>query len=246
MSLFIRLPIALNNPTLPKIDPKDIEDFSKFESRSYGHWIFDTGNDEGFTAPLTNKVLSKQGADPEFSASHLTLPLANGDALVTDYLDKADAVDTVSFVFKLDAFSGVQVLNGTLSSADGGGLFISSGNLWQNYRGAVTSQEVKPSLQTDTWYFVAIARDFSGAQNDLRILVGGENVYTAPHSGAYSVPTGPVTNLAFGNANYAASTTSKIDLLGANLVDHAMTNEEMAALYSRRKTYFANKGIPVV
>lgn len=248
-SLFTRLPISVTNAALGQISPSDIEDLSAFESLAYGHWVFDKGDSSAYTDPLRGKVLTEQGAAVTFDgATNANVSGIVGNALLTDKGETAAVRDTVAMVAKFPVLSGLRIPFGTLDNppvAEGGAPFLSGADLFNTYRGISLSETVKTGLLADTWYFIAVTRNFNGA-TDLRFLVGGDAVFTsAAGAGSTYIPAA-TDKIALGNARYTVTPTDTFDVAEFMVFDFTMTNVELSALYNRRKAVMAARGITVV
>lgn len=247
-SLFTRLPISVTNAALGQISPSDIEDLSAFESLAYGHWVFDKGDSSAYTDPLRGKVLTEQGAAVTFDgATNANVSWVAGNALLTDKGETAAVRDTVAMVAKFPVLSGVRIPFGTLATtpAEGGSLFLIGSDVYTTYRGITSSESVRSGLLADTWYFVAVTRNFNGA-TDLRVLIGGDAVFTsAAGAGSTYIPAA-TDKIALGNARYTVTPTDTFDVAEFMVFDFTMTNAELSALYNRRKAVMAARGITVV
>jgi len=252
MSLFTILNTINTNAALPSISPSDVSSLSELEYEAYGHWMFDQGDSSGLTSKINSKALSLQDAAPTYNEYFLTIASAVGDALLTDIADSADAVDTVSCVFRVPGLSQANPLVGTLStsaSGDGGGVYVSTatGIIIANYRGTSIDGGVDEGLSPDNtivadkWYFMAVSRDFASATKTVIGMLGGESAITLTGSGAYS----PLGNIALGNAYFTdlgfASDFAELVVFK----DKALTATEMQSLYVRAKDRMALRGIVV-
>lgn len=249
MPFFTRLPINTNNPALGVIPAGDIEDLSAYESNAYGHWIFDKGDSSNYVAPLQQQFLTVQGTAPTVGTNYLRVPMSNGNAILTNKNEGASPVDTIAMVFRASVFPSLGIFAGTLNDgtdgAGGGGPFFSTNKIWQNYRGAITSTEVYTGLNTDTWYFLAVSRDFAGA-SALDMLLGGQSLFTGTNAGTYQTIGNGTDLIGFGNANYASTTSATVDVAEFMLFDYKLTGSELQDLYTRRKSKLAQKGIAVI
>lgn len=243
--LFTRLPFAVSSGSLPVIPADDVESLVPYED-AYDHWIFDKGDATGLTGRINGKLLTLQANAPTYSAKHVSLPAAAGNALLTDRPDAVDSVDTVCAVVRLSVASGIQTPIGTLDAGSGGGPFFSGAaprRVFSSYRHGVASLEIaNPVADGGVWYFVSVSRNFAGAAKSLIHLIGGfAAVAAAP--GTYTPRAGG--NVAMGNAYYASAAVGTMDFGEFIYFDRALSAAELQAVYERSKERMTASGIVV-
>nr|WP_319948430.1 hypothetical protein [uncultured Shimia sp.] len=209
------------------------------------HWVFDQHGASGLIGRVASHPLTLQGAAPVYQQNYLTLPGLQGDALLSDTEDTSDIKDTLCLVFRKAAVAGISILGGTIDAVSGGAPFLSATQMFQTYRGALPSEPTGTVIEANQWYFLAVARDFSGPTKHLRLLLGGQPVVEVSGTGNY-VPAPSGRKIAIGNGYYDSAANSPTDYAEAILFkDHAMSAMELGALHAFSKARMANKGINV-
>lgn len=244
MNLFTRLPISVDDPTLPVLDFADVQYLVEYEPEAYGHWIFDKGDSSALASVSSDKVLTQQGASI-YSDKFLSMSNSAGNALVTDIADKANPADTYCMVVRNPNITTARMLLGIMAaeSGKGWGLFVGpSGTLHsRHYTGSDYDSTVPCAL--NAWMFVAIARNQPGST---RIhYVGGQAPVTQA-AGLYT-PTAADVPVRLGNGYYSSSTNSAaIDYAEFIAFDTALGIADLDVLYARTKARMAARGITVI
>lgn len=245
MNLFTRLPIVVNDPTLPVIPFADVQPLGDYEDEAYGHWIF--GGDAGasLASRVGNKTLTQQGAST-YSGNYLSMSNAAGNALVTDIADTANPTDTWCMVIRNAVFSTQRTLwgNEAAEASKGCGLRIGlpSGTL-QSRHNTGSNYDSGIDASATGWQFVALSRNQPGGS---RIhYVGGKAPVT--QAAAVYTPTVAGVPLRFGNGFYTSSTNpAAIDWAEAIVFPFALTAADLDVVYARSKARLAKRGITVL
>lgn len=242
MSLFAILPVTTGNIAAPVVPSIDVQYLDGFDSASYEHWMFDRGTSADLTGKNKAKVLTLQGAAPAYARSYLTIPGTSGQALLSDVVDAAGAVDTICAVVRRPSGSGSSILLGNFNGSAGTSLFLQSGNLLVSSQGLVNSGLIG-ALPNGAWNFIAVSRDFSGATKLLKAVVGA-TTYTT--SGAVTYLPNAAQNPGAGNPAFAGGATSNLDFAELRYYTTAKSLAEIAAIYADAKTRMALRGIAVL
>lgn len=219
----------------------DLRHFVGYEQSATAHWIFDQGAD-GLTDLVGEIDLILQDAAPTYSPNYLSVPVVDGDALQLPFDDTANAVDTLCMVFRT-SHPGVQMLMGNLSrEAFGGSPFLGvlPSKLFLTYRGVADSVDTNITIAAATWYFLSIARDFSGGTKRLRAFVGAQPGFQMTSGGTY-LPS--AENQGVANTSYTALNPGSIDV--AEMIyfgGRALNLADSAAVYARAKARQIAKG----
>lgn len=223
----------------------DLRYFVGYEQSATAHWIFDQGAD-GLTDLVGEIDLILQDAAPSYSANYLSVPVGDGDALQLPFEDTANAVDTLCMVFRT-SHASLQMLMGNLSrDAFGGSPFIGAppSTMFLTYRGVADSVDTDINIAASTWYFLSIARDFSGGTKRLRAFVGAQPGFQMTSGGTYAPST---DNQGVANTSYTLLGPGSIDVAEMIYFDgRALSLADSAAVYARAKARQTAKGNAVV
>lgn len=244
MNLFTRLPLSAPTGSLPVISPSDIDYFVDYEAQSYDHWVF--GSDASSLVGLNNGNALSPQSTPTYGSNYARIGTAVGNGLRTALEDSATSEDTVVAVVRVATLPGIQIPFGTLDTSTGGSLFFGDGNCSITYRGIFSSQPAGNAITANTWHFVAVSRDFRGTGKSIKSLVGGGSVVERASSATYS-PAPAGRKISAGNAYYGSGVaTGVMDLAEFIVFNRALSSAELLALYARRKTKLAARGVTVV
>lgn len=255
MSVFLKLPVVIPSPTafVPSgsIRPIGTDTLALLEVTATNHWVFNKGDSGNLTDDIASSVLTEQSTPAVHESNYLTIQTGNGKALQTSITDTADAVDTFFTVFRVGDLTDIAFVIGNLSvsPAVGGSFYVRNDeSLTFNYRGSVGAPDVSVPISAldfdpDEWVFAAVARDFNGTTETLRLTIGGD-VYTETATGVeYTPGTAPIS---LGNPAYGGGHANvPMDVAEFGYFDFALTADELTLLYLRRKAALAGLGITV-
>lgn len=246
--LFSRLPFSVPNASLPVIPPSDIEPLTHYESGADDHWVFG-GSAESLTGHVTGRQLSASGGAPAFFGSYLTIPGGTGQGLESGVTESSAQSDTICAVLRLVPGGATQGLFGGISDSTvnvGGAPFVSSAspNIYITYRGTtISSLNSQKTLPSGQWFFLALSRDFSSGVKIARMALGGDAPVTLTGSGEYRHLQSP-RSLSLGNPYFGANNAS-LDCAEFVMLPRAMGEDELIALYYRRRAFMATRGIAI-
>jgi hypothetical protein len=248
MSIFSILPVQTANAAASTIASADVDYLDDVDYDTYEHWLFDRGTSAGLTGQRSGYALTAQSAAPSYSRSYLEQSNLPSNGLVMGVADGASDVDTLTVIFKIPSTTtGTNFIFGNFTGGGGGCLFSSgsgaSRTIFMSYQGVVNSLNIG-SVNVNTWYFAAVARDFSGANKVLRRIIGGtaaaETTYPAVTYTAGAANQGP------GNCGGFAGTTGAIRYSEFRRYARQLTLAELATVYADAKARAALRGIIVV
>ncbi len=242
MNLFTILPVNTNDNSLPRLNPDDVQLFGSAEYGATGHWLFGGGASSLTGITASKSTLLEGSTSPVFSSNYVTL---NGypAGLTSPSADAVDATDTLCFVFKTPTSISSDIIcgNATLTSGDGG-FFVAtnaSKELYVTYRTSSTANLIGSGLVENTWYFVAISRDFSGSTRKITTKLSELSTALTTLSGSYTASS---TNIAIGNATYN-NAARPVDFAEFITFDTAYTSGGLEAVYARSKERMESRGI---
>ncbi len=253
MSLFTRLPISVNDPSLPIIPSGDIDTLGvSYELDSYDHWVFNTGDVGGLVGLNKQRALTPQASVAAYAATYLSLSTTMGNALLSDLDEVALGKYTLCTIVREPSPqpTGIKPLFGTVvASPAANNLTFLSGSgaarkVFASYSGFTSSLDTTAAIAGDVWYFVASSLDFKAdSSHTMKTLVGGTAPLEAAGIGAH-LASG--RKWALGNGWYATGAAGTYQYAEFILYDRALTTDELQAVYARSKARMALQGITVV
>lgn len=249
MTMMTILPISTSNLLAPIIQSNDINYLDNYDPGTLEHWIFDRGNISSITGRKNGKVLTPQVA-PVYNRSNLTISGALANAIISDYPDSSLAVDTFCMVFKCAAGTIGQSLilsNGTLSTT---GLYISvaGGGVSRTANLSFSGVGYIPNIgaiAAGQYYFIAVARNFSGTTKIVRYIVGGMPAFESIFFNmAYSPNL--ISNVGLGNTSMSGTDPNSISYSEFRIYPRCLSLIELNAVYVDAKKRAALRGISVV
>lgn len=250
-SMFTRLPFSVADSSLPVIPSSDISTYVDVEFGSYEHWSFGV-NASSLIGLNNQRSLTVQSVAPSYVSNYVSVSGDSGKGLLSPLGEVAGQVDTLAAIVRLQtSASGGLTPFGSLSpsaAAVGGAVYLTTGSSVLNatYRGTtISTVSTGRSLPTNTWLFLAVARNFSGTSKRLRVLVGGSTVFETTGSNAYAPIVSPNT-IALGNGYYSGSSGSVWNFAEFVMFNEELSATDLSALYTRAKARAAKKGITVV
>ncbi|AQS46554.1 hypothetical protein BMG03_01105 [Thioclava nitratireducens] len=244
--IFTILPFAVSNDALPRIPASDISLMGPVELEAYETWAF--GNSAAsLTGAKSGRMLTPQGSVSYFN-DYLRVPLSSANGLVSDVPEIASQTDTMAMVMRFSTLTGsTSALLGTINGGTGGGLLLSASAFSHNQRGLTgVTQATGISAVEGEWRFVAISRDFSAATKTVRILIGGESLFTDDGGTGSYVPAPSGRFLSFGNAYLTSGSTAVMDIAESAIWRKALSGDELTTAYQRAKIRMAARGITIV
>lgn len=242
MNLFTILPVSTNDSSLPQLNAADITTFGAAEYGATGHWLL--GGGAGSLTGITSAKSQLQAGTvaPIWLDNYVTL---NGyqAGLESPSADTVSGLDSFCIVFKTQSSLASDVVMGNATTTAGdGGFFLAlnaSGELYITARGTFDNKTLATGLSTDTWYFVAVSRDFSGSAKNLTYKVSEVSSGLQVGTGTYIPSTSNVAcgNLQFNNA------ARPIDYAEFITYNRVISESEMNSIYLRSKDRMLSKGI---
>lgn len=255
MSLFTRLPIAVNDLSLPVIASADIEILGvNYELDSYEHWAFNTGDAGALIGLNKQRALTVQAAVAAYASNYLSLSSVMGNALLSDLDDLASAKVTMCAIVREPSpqATGIKPLFGTVvaSPAANNLTFLSGAGAarktYASYSGFAASLDTTAVAAADAWYFVGTSLDFvasPGTGHTMKTLVGGTPVLEAAGNASH-LASG--RKWALGNGWYSSASAGNLHFAEFILYDRALSAAELQAVYQRSKARMALQGHVVV
>lgn len=217
----------------------------EFEADSYDHWVFDTGDEDGFIGRVNERVLTLEttgGNDIQPTSVGL---VGYGNSLVSTLADRDDwTIAAIAKYTSADAFVG-----GCWGGSGGGGgsLIIGAGTSGEAQSvvdpGGTFNLDATSTPSAGAWTAIAMALDYTtGRRRTLRFQ--GE---TASKTDDAADKTDDNFLIAFGNRyyNFAPYSTTVLWLAEAVLWDRALTAAELAAWEERARVRAARRSISV-
>ncbi|MCP4589014.1 hypothetical protein [Pseudoalteromonas sp.] len=250
MNIFTVLDVTSNNPDMPVISAADVEYIFPYEKDAYGHWAF--GNIQPLVSKVSDKGLTEQSVSPVYSENYLTLS-GDGKSLLSDFAD-SNINCTIATVFKVDSYSDVPVIFGSLgpTSSGGGGIYMftntedQTGSLFANYRGTnLGNTPIATGLSANTWYFLALSREVIDETGKIGLKVKVNEIASVSRNQTNAGLYQPNESIACGQAFYGTSQGAITDFAEFIIFDKALTIDELNSLYFRSKSRMAKLGINI-
>ena len=252
MSLFTRLPIAINDLSLPVIASADIEILGMdYELDSYDHWAFNTGDAGALVGLNKQRVLTPQASVAAYGLNYLSLSTVSGNALLSDLDEAALGKYTLCTIVREPSPqpTDIKPLFGTVvASPLANNLTFLSGSgaarkVFTSYSGFTSSLDTMAAMAGDAWYFVATAVDFKGdSSHTMKTLVGGTTPLEVAGIGAHFASG---RKWALGNGWYSSAVAGNLHFAEFILYDRALSAADLQAVYQRSKARMALQGLVV-
>lgn len=242
MTAFIKLPITVNDPSLPVIPAASVRRFSREdEASSFDHWIFDTGDAAGLTGRTSGTLLTPEGTGATYGANFVTINPATGNGLRSTLMDARK--QTVCAVVRPNNSPATLHIAGSRNTTAGSQLtFTSSLANLTAAQTPVFGNSLAGPFSAGAWYFVALSEsDALGTTTQIIHASGGSAVFTG---GSLKTLTG--AGIALGNSGASLTTGGTISAAEFILFDRALSAAELSAVYTRSKARMAERGITVL
>ncbi|QQA43962.1 hypothetical protein [Pelagovum pacificum] len=227
------------------LDPADVTLYGDAEVGAWGHWLF--GPDADSYYGLNGRQLTEQDAAPAFSTNYVSLPVANGDALLTGLNPITAGLTSWTFCGVLQrpaALAATVSLFGNIVGSQGSGLYLASGvRMAANYGGSNQTANSSMLLPDDEPVFVGVSMDWSTSINNLNFVLGG--VGQSNHSKGTGSLAHRDAAFAVGNRDSASADANLVRFHEAMMFTSALTPAQMNAINTRSVTRMANRGVVI-
>ena len=241
MQLFTMLPISVSDPSLPVVPAADIDRLVEYEQAAYAHWIFDRGA-ESLVDLKSEKPLTPQSTTHSFTANSVVVKSAFGEALESDFDDRATMTWAAVWKRAANQSSTTVVLGSNAGNIAGERIQLPStpsDGLEFRVAGFPT---VKPDYLAgdDIGDFVFIA-GYSD-ETSRGFLFGGDTAWRESSGGLKAVSA---ATLALGNIYQGGLADIGLEFAEFIVFDAALSGSEILEVYFRSQARMSERGITI-
>lgn len=235
---FTVLPISINDPSLPQLDPGDVELLGELEYGSQDHWILG-GGQQSLTGLVAGTELTPMGEAPSYQANSLTIRSLKGHALETEF--DAGINVTVALVYKSSGGSSTRaVFTGGAPNPLGTGYYMFHGSSQAIITEAIGLSPARQSPGypvSGDWQFLAMSI------RDGEVLVAnGSTVQAFPVTGTVNKSN---RNIALGASYHNITADVPLNFAEAIVFSRGLTASELVALHSRSAQRMSKRQISI-
>lgn len=257
--MFTKLPITVDDATLPILSSGQVTELAQYEYSALGHWIFNRGGVGNFIDVTRYGTLTQQsggGAEPAVHYSnYMLISAALGEAYETEFgvADCPAGAMTVvvranhpGTTYPSDLTPDYPIVCGNHEGTGGtGGMLyiLTNGTIAKHTVAGKANAQLTTALTLDHWYYIGVAWTAAGINIYLGLSGGSEYVYAA---GANPMDDGG-DPFAIGN-NAQAGTAYDSGEYGLGefiLFDEYKDEAAFDALYARAKARMLTQGITI-